>query len=147
MNTGILISKNKKYKVGINILFKYHQEQNTIGLIKEYHRFTNCGLKEAKDKIEECLDAVYNHTNYSSTKRWTQETFNSLIKEFRAVSFIENTLTKEEFLNIISDGIDGMDKLGFTDMLEAMECLLTNIKRNGGLKVIAEKRGEFLEAI
>ena len=119
--------------LNLNDIRDFTRGHQKIPLIKEYRWITGKGLKDSKDAVEEVL--INNN----------EESMVELFK--KAIGHSIEPYTKEEFMFLIENAIDNMDKLAFTDMLEATMVLLNNVKNNGGLKQLAEDRDKFLNNI
>lgn len=100
-----------------------------ISLIKLYRQLTGLGLKDAKDAIEEA----------GSREEDIMYAFEKVCAPL--------TISKDEFIQIISEAIDNMDKFYHKDMLHAVQVLCENIKDYGGLQRIAMERDSFLNGI
>jgi hypothetical protein len=134
MNTNYRSSVNPNVLVDINTIKQYAENKQRIDLIKLYRSVTGKSLHESKDAVEKHeLNDLYD--------------IKGLINEFTSHMIAPDPFTKEEFLNIISEAIDSSDKFFCTDMLDAVLILCNNIKSNGGLIKLAEKRSEFLQAL
>ena len=115
-------------------------DNQLIGLIKLYRRLSGLGLKQSKDKIEEFM--VRDNTNYNH--KYDVE---GLVNAFKEFLIVEEPYTKEQFLHLIENAIDNMEALQYTDMVEAVTQLLSNVRRKGGLEVIAKESNDFLRNI
>jgi hypothetical protein len=123
------------------------RSKQKIALIKEYRAISGLGLKQSKDAVE----------SHQITKASRQGNGSYALAEYKEEELVEDFMqylvsnpdpyTKEEFLNNIEQAIDGMGVYQCTDMLEAVEYLLDNIKKRGGLEVLAKERDEFLRKI
>jgi len=107
-----------------------YRNSRKISLIKDYRMITGKGLKDSKDDVE----AAYN-------ERDLIELFESVLDPM--------TISKEEFLNIISDAIDGAVSLFFDDddMLDTVELLCKNIRNKGGIRYLAKRSNSFINAL
>ena len=121
-------------------VIKLAQMGQKIGLIKEYRNVSGLGLKDSKDAIETCEYGAGADRTYNTTL---------LINLFKAhlTRVDAPTVTKEEFMHILKDAVDNYEKYYFTDMLEAVTVLCSNINGNGGLDKIAKDREAFREGI
>lgn len=152
MNPNILTSKKDPTKqVNVNDLLSAVDQGNIIILIKNWRTMSGDGLKDSKDKIESLIvfDPKLPKTgSYSSSGRgWdAQLTKNSIMSAFIELSQFPQ-LTKEEFVNMVSNAVDQMHTFHCTDMIEAVEFLFKNIKAKGGLQKIAEENHNFLDGI
>ena len=129
------IKNNTSFRCDLNNIILLANNNKKIALIKEYRMISGFGLKDSKDVIERCEDI---NGAYNNEK---------LLIEFKKHLICPEPITKKEFMNIIENALDNMDNLYFTDMLDAVEVLCDNIRKNGGLKKIAEKNSEFIESI
>jgi hypothetical protein len=93
------------------------------------------GLNDSKKAIEKHISPIgFDH--------------HGIIEEFKLhASFHSEPFVKEELMNIISDAIDNMDKFHYTDMIHAVQDLLRNIERKGGIPKLREERDDFLKRI
>jgi hypothetical protein len=108
-------------------------DSRRIQVIKEVRRVTGFGLKESKDLVEKYM-AVGDA--------------DALVDRIKDIAKIcPDPYTKEEFMALIERAIDTMDTYHFTDMLSAVDALLTNVKLKGGLEALAKERDKFLNAI
>jgi hypothetical protein len=121
-------------------------DENIICLIKSWRGLTSSGLKDSKDKIEELLDRQYSGIGGKSIWDKSPECKERVIDAFIEVSSFPQ-MTKEEFMNLISDAIDHMDKFYCKNMIDACEFLFKGIKEQGGIEKIAEHRDNFLNGI
>jgi hypothetical protein len=132
------------YTVSVKTVIGYAEQGQKIALIKEYRALSKCGLKEAKDMIEK-FESKKQSSGNSFDTQYAYD-IHSLLDAFKAVSR-GYTITKEEFVNIISEALDNMDRFHCDDMIEAVEFLLKNIKAKGGLEQVAYDREKFINAI
>jgi hypothetical protein len=95
-----------------------------VGLIKEYKTWENLSLMDAKRALD---------------KMHTTEDVLSLFQK----SGTPTDITKEEFMNLISDAIDNKNTF-YANQLQAVEFLIINIKNGGGLAGVAKDRQKFL---
>ena len=109
--------------------------KNTVLLIKLYRHITGVGLVESKNVMD---------VNSDSQRRVIPE---KIVKLFKSLLVYPYIMNKDEFMSIIEVGIDGMEALQYTDMLEATLTLLTNIKKHGGLTQLSQDRQEILDSI
>ena len=119
------------------------KKNSFIELIKLYRGVSGVGLKTAKEKIEEFSGDSWR----SGTHNPRTFDLNRLIEAFKEHLVVEEPYSKEQFLNLIENGIDNMEAFHFTDMLDAVEVLCSNIRKRGGLEVIAKESNEFLRNI
>ena len=119
---------------------EFARDGQKIALIKELRNISGCGLKESKDLIEECIFGK-NSNGYGTYD------IAKLQNLFEQYVIVATPLTKEEFMNIIEEAIDNMGTFYYKDMLNAVQCLLSNIQTNGGLKALAMERDEFLGGV
>ena len=106
-----------------------------IALIKEFRGVSGMGLKDSKDMVEKHISPL----GYDR---------DGLLEEFSVyVGCNPEPFTKEEFLNLVENAIDSMDTFHYTDMADATEELLKNIKKKGGLEVLAKERADFLRKV
>jgi len=115
----------------LNLVREYCRENKKIALIKDYRMLSGLGLKQSKDAVE--------------SHDWNEE---ALVEDF--IQYLEYTpepYTKEEFMHTIERAIDSMEDMHFTDMIDAVEIALRNIKEKGGLDALARERDEFLRKI
>ena len=111
-----------------------------IELIKLYRSISGQGLKDSKLKMEEFYTCGSNGV-------LGKYDINGLVKAFEKYLVVEEPYTKEQFLHLIENAIDNMEALQYTDMVEAVTQLLSNVRRKGGLEVIAKESNEFLRNI
>lgn len=111
-----------------------------IPLIKIYRELAGCGLKDAKDAVELAANSgcVGNHS-------WNMKGIVAAFEQFTING--PSPYTKEEFLHLIEDAIDHMDKFQFVDMADCVALLLKNVEKNGGLERLAKERDNFLDNI
>jgi len=135
------IKNNPKETYNINDIHSLVSHNRYIQLIKDYRMVSGLGLKMAKDAIDNLRTNVSDKDNPEY-----KYDVDGLITLFKS-HFINPVLTKQEFINMIDKSIDSMDTYQFTDMLDAVQVLLDNIKKRGGLEAIAMERDAFLESI
>lgn len=104
---------------------------NRIIAIKNLRAFTGKGLKESKDEIETLEQDPNNYI-----REWA---ILKCFKKYSTQSEPNPALTKEEFLQILSDAIDAGSKLYFSDPVEIVIQTCQNIKIQGGLPAIAKQ--------
>lgn len=122
----------------INMIEELMREGKKISLIKEMRAVSGLGLKDTKELIEKY------ETRVNGNATWDDD----LIDEFKYRANISpDPYTKEELLNALDEAIDGASKLHIDDMLDAVEMFCTNIRKKGGLKVLAKERDRFLRKI
>tara|TARA_R110000822_G_scaffold25990_13_gene78661 strand:+ start:668 stop:1102 length:435 start_codon:yes stop_codon:yes gene_type:complete len=109
-----------------------------IQLIKLYRGVSGEGLKDSKEKIES-FDGGHAQSRVFD--------IDGLVEAFKEHLVVEEPYTKEQFLNLIENSIDNMEALQFTDMLDAIEVLCSNIRKRGGLEVIAKEANNFLRNV
>jgi hypothetical protein len=120
---------------------EFAMNDEKIALIKEYRLVTGKGLKDSKDAVE----SVYNRKRSTDS---IYSTIDSMVELFKAGAGITHEpYTKQEFLFLVENAIDNMDKLAFNDMLEATMVLLNNVKNSGGLEKLAKDRDKFINNI
>jgi hypothetical protein len=119
----------KSSDINLGEIEHLYRSDKRIALIKMYRDLTHKGLKDSKDAI------VDNYYNLESIK----QVFLDLVDVPQ--------LTKVEFINIIENCIDNMEAMYFNDMLEATLATLNNIKAQGGLEEVANRREQFLDGI
>jgi hypothetical protein len=126
----------KLQKLDIGQIESIARSGQKIPLIKEFRRISGLGLKDSKDTIEK----------YQTSLGYD---IDDLINEFRlhAGQPAVEPITKEEFLNMVEHAIDTMDTFHYTDMAEAVEAMVTNIRKKGGINAIAKERSRFLNGI
>lgn len=120
-------------------LHKMAVNRELISLIKLYREFTNCELKKAKETIETALEP---DSSAFSSKLNADE----IISIFKNVSYSPH-ITDEQFLNMVERAIKSKHVYHFEDQLDAVETLCKNIRRRGGLNVIAKEYEDFIDAI
>lgn len=142
-NSGTIL--RSKVDKGVNLMVKDIENavktRQLIMLIKYWRSFTGSGLKDSKDAIESFL-----HKDSSGAWIMDDSTVKNVVEGFYNRSFSPE-LTKEEFMNIISEAIDNKDKFHCEDMLDAVEFLFKGIRQKGGLVKIAEEHETFLNGI
>ena len=109
-----------------------------IELIKLYRAVSGEGLKDSKEKIES-FDGGHAQSRVFD--------IDGLVEAFKEHLVLEEPYSKEQFLILIEGSIDNMEAFHFTDMLDAVEVLCSNIRKRGGLEVIAKESNEFLRNI
>ena len=146
---------DKKTVVRVSDLHTAHAGKDTIYLIKSWRTLTGEGLKESKDAIQKLLDNIPYKTDINgfaitgdpkTGNQWNEKTYNQMMQGFADESY-NPELTREEFMNMISGALDSMDKFHCTNMIEAVEFMFANVKKNGGLEMIARKNDAFLDGI
>ena len=118
---------------------------NIITLIKLWRSLTGMGLKDSKDNIERLIGRTQN-TSFPFTWDQSIEAREKVVNGFIEQSYLPE-LTKEEFMNMISEAVDNMGKFHCNDMMEAVEFLFKGIRQKGGLIKISEEHDRFLEGI
>ena len=119
-------------------------EDAVIQTIKRLREFTNFGLRESKDLVD-AIKKPGPITNGFNSTSLSREDIYELFKKFSVQEI--PALTKEEFLQVLSDAIDAGDKLYYTDMIDIVVQTCTNIRQNGGLTAIAKKIHKFINDI
>lgn len=152
MTTKNYVSKhNKETTISPEKIEELASNGQTTSLIKEYRAFSGSGLKESKDMIESCRKI----TGTNSPNAWRLPTNTSWVYDIsklkeafqsQAVPPIE-AISKEEFINMIAGAVDNMEYYQCTNMIEAVEFLLKNIKNKGGLEEVAKERQKFIDSI
>ena len=107
-----------------------------IQLIKLYRQITGLGLKESKESVDMLM-------------QWKQE---DVFNEFCRLADVHDLMTsahlsKEQFMEIISDALDSAKNFQCLDQLDALETLCANIRKKGGLGVIAKEYDNFINSI
>jgi len=112
-----------------------------IELIKLYRGISGLGLKDSKEKIESYVSGA---ASQFGTRKYD---IDGLIEAFKEHLVVNEPYTKEEFLFLIENAIDTMDSLHFTNMLDVVEVLCSNIRKKGGLEIVAKEANEFLRNV
>lgn len=83
------------------------------------------GLKEAKDVLDAChtsLDVLNAFDKYAAIVR-------------------PPPMTKKAFLALIEKALDASEPMYYDDYLEVLEVFVTNVRKKGGLIVLAHEQG------
>ncbi len=125
-----LISSINGYKVKCADLRELKDKK--IGCIKEFHAFTNMGLKDSKNAVETIpLDG---NNNMRPDK---------IVELFEKYA-VKIELSKEELLQIFSDALDVADKMYFRDPIAVIMTTCINIQKIGGVNAIALQVHNFI---
>jgi hypothetical protein len=128
--------------VDIDAIKVMARNNQKIAIIKEFREVSGLGLKDSKEAVE---NYQKHSNNYNSDCDYDVDGLIELFSQHAGI--LVDPYTKEEFLTLIENAIDEMDTFKFTDMMEAVEALLSNVRQNGGLEQLAKDRDKFLRNI